>query len=76
MKILLQRNGEFTCPVRVALRGRPSLRRLGFCKKGRPRRATRTGLTVGSEVVKALLQRGAQPGYEVQGEPHGGYRHV
>jgi hypothetical protein len=22
------------------------------------------------------LQRGAQPGYEVQGEPHGGYRHV
>jgi len=32
--------------------------------------------TVGSEVVKALLQRGAQPGCEVQGEPHGGYRHV
>jgi len=32
--------------------------------------------TAASEVVKALLQRGAQPGYEVQGQPHGGYRHV
>jgi len=32
--------------------------------------------TVGIEVVKALLQRGAQPDYEVQGQPHGGYRHV
>jgi len=32
--------------------------------------------TVGSEVVKPLLQRGAQAGYEVLGEPHGGYRHV
>jgi uncharacterized protein YbjT (DUF2867 family) len=37
-----------------------------------------TGVTgsVGDEVVKALLQRGAQPGYGVQGEQHGGYRHV
>jgi len=32
--------------------------------------------TVGSEVVKALLQGGAQPDYEVQGQRHGGYRHV
>jgi nucleoside-diphosphate-sugar epimerase len=37
---------------------------------------TGTAGTVGSELVKVLLQRGAQPGYEVEGEPHGGYRHV
>ena len=38
---------------------------------------TRATGTLGSEVVKALFQRGAaQPGYEVQGQPQGGYRHV
>ena len=31
---------------------------------------------VASEAGKALFQRGAQPGYEVQREPRGGYRHV
>ncbi len=29
-----------------------------------------------NRVYEIYLQRGAQPGYEVQGEPHGGYRHV
>ena len=29
-----------------------------------------------NRAYEIYLQRGAQPGYEVQGEPHGGYRHV
>ena len=29
-----------------------------------------------NRACEIYLQRGAQPGYEVQGEPHEGYRHV
>ena len=29
-----------------------------------------------NRAYEIYLQRGAQPGCEVQGEPHGGYRHV
>jgi hypothetical protein len=29
-----------------------------------------------NRACEIYLQLGAQPGYEVQGEPHGGYRHV
>jgi len=29
-----------------------------------------------NRAYEIYLQRGAQPGYGVQGEPHGGYRHV
>ncbi len=29
-----------------------------------------------NSAYEIYLQRGAQPHYEVQGEPYGGYRHV
>jgi Protein of unknown function (DUF2934) len=29
-----------------------------------------------NRACEIYLQRGAQPGYEAQGEPHGGYRYV
>ena len=29
-----------------------------------------------NRAYEIYLQRGAQPGYEVKGEPRGGYRHV
>jgi oxalate decarboxylase len=33
-------------------------------------------MRIRNRAYEIYLQRGAQPGYEVQGEPHGGYRHV
>jgi RNA polymerase sigma-70 factor, ECF subfamily len=45
--------------------------RLFHAKKALRRSAIRR-----NRAYEIYLRRGAQPGYEVQGEPHGGYRHV